>query len=83
MAKVRLRREQQLECYIRWIRRVGEEFMGLIAVWVYRCTKGFRASLIEKVVAVSLSCPIFEEVLGCVGATVDVGDVLHCLFLDF
>lgn len=35
VAKMRLRREQQLECYVRWGRRVVEEFMGLIVVWVY------------------------------------------------
>ena len=82
MTKMRLRREQQLKRYIRWKRRLGEELMGLIVIWVYRCPEGFLASLIESVVFVSLSGAIFEEVLGGVGATVDLRDVLDCLVLD-
>lgn len=82
VAKMRLGREQQLECYIRWGRRLGEEFMGLVAVRVYRCTEVFRAILMESVVLEFLSRPILEEVLGGVGAIVDLWDVLDCLILD-
>ena len=82
MAKMRLGREQQLERYIRRERRVGEELMRFIVIGVYRCAKGFLASLIESVVMVSLSRAIFEEVLGGVGATVDLRDVLDSLLLD-
>lgn len=83
MAKMRLRREQQLECYVGWERRVSKEFMGLIVVWVYRCTKGLRAILVESVVIVSLSRPIFEEILCGVRATVNLGDVSGRLVLNF
>ena len=57
--------------------------MGLIMVWVYSCTEMFRAVLIESVVIVSLNRAIFEQVLGGVGATVDLRNVLDCLILDF
>lgn len=83
MAKMRLRREQQLERYIRRERRVGEELMRLIVIWIYRCPKGSLASLIESVVMVSFSRAIFEEILGGVGATVDLRDVLDSLVLGF
>ena len=83
MAQMRLRREQQLECDVRWGRRVVEEFMGLIVIWVYRCTEGFCSALMESMVLQSLSRPIFEEILGGMGAIVYLGDVLDCLFLNF
>lgn len=82
MAKMRLRRKQQFECYIRWERRIGEEFVRLVVVWVYGGTEGSRAVLMEFMVLESLSRPIFEEVLGGVGASVNLGDVLDCLILD-
>lgn len=62
---------------------MGEEFMGLIVIWFYICAEGFRTFLTEAVVIIALSGPIFEEVLGGVGATVDLGDVLDSLFLNF
>ncbi len=77
VAKMRLRRQQQLKCYVRWERRLGEELMWLIAIRVYGCTEVFRAILIEAVGSVSLSRPILEEVLSGMGATVDLGDVLN------
>ena len=83
MAKMRLRREQQLECYVRWEGRGGEELMRLIVVWVYRCTEGVPAILVESVVIISFRGPIFEEVLGGVGAIVDLGDISGSLVLDF
>lgn len=83
VAQMRLGREQQLECNIRWRWRVGEEFMGLIVIWVYRCTEGFCPILMESVVLQSLSRPILEEILGGMGAIVYLGDILDCLFLNF
>ena len=83
VAKMRLRREEQLECYIGRTGRVGEEFVRLVVVQVYGGTEGSRTILIESVVIVSLIRPIFEEVLGGVGAIVDLGDILDCLVLDF
>ena len=47
MAKMRLRREEQLECYIRRKRRVGEESVRLVVVRVYGGTERFRTILIE------------------------------------
>ena len=57
--------------------------MGLIVVWIYCCTERFRAILIELMLMVSLSRAIFEEVLGSVGAAVDLRDVFDRLILDF
>ena len=57
--------------------------MGLIVVWIYSCTERFRAILIELMLMVSLSRAIFEEVLGSVGAAVDLRDVFDRLILDF
>ena len=57
--------------------------MGLIVVRVYSCTERFRAILMESMLVVSLSRAVFEEVLGSVGATVDLRDVLDRLILDF
>lgn len=82
MAKMRLRCKQKLERYVRWKRRLGKKFMGLVVVGVYGGTEGFRASLMKTVLFESLNCPIFEEVLGGVGAIVNLGDVLDCLLLD-
>lgn len=82
VAKMCLRREQQLERYVGWERGLSEELVRLVVVLVYGGTEGFRAVLIESVVIKSLSRPIFEEVLSGVGAIVDLGNVLNCLILD-
>ena len=57
--------------------------MGLIVVRIYSCTERFGAILIESMLIVSLSRAVFEEVLGSVGAAVDLRDVLDRLILDF
>ena len=81
MAKMGLRREQQLERYIRWERGISEKSVRLVMI-VYTCTKGLRTVLIEAVVSVSLGRPILEEVLGGMGTTVDMGDILDRLILN-
>ena len=52
-------------------------------VRIYSCTERFGAILIESMLIVSLSRAVFEEVLGSVGAAVDLRDVLDRLILDF
>lgn len=59
-----------------------DEKVGSIAVRIYLCPKRCYAFLIESVVSVSLGCPILKEVLGRVGAAVDLGHILDCLVLD-
>lgn len=51
-------------------------------IGIYRCAERFRVILMEAVVTVPLRCPIFEEVLGCVEAIVDLGNVLDRPFLN-
>lgn len=82
VAEMRLRREQQLEGYIRWERRVGEEPVRLVVV-CYGGTEGLCAFLIEKMALISPSGAVFKELLGGVGPTVNLRDDLHGLVLDF
>ena len=55
--------------------------MGLI-VFFYGSTERFRALLMEAQATPFLGRPILEEVLGDMGAAVDLGHVLDCLFVD-
>ena len=56
--------------------------MGLVVVF-YSRAEGFRAILIESVLVISLNRAVFKQVLGSLGATVDLGDNCHCLFFNF
>ena len=57
--------------------------MGLIVVRIYSCTERFRAVLMKLMLIVPLSSAVFEEVLGHVGAAIDLRDVLDRFILDF
>ena len=56
--------------------------MGSIVIGINRCAERFRVILMEAMVTVPLRCPVFEEVLGCVEAIVNLGDVLDRPFLN-
>ena len=83
MAKMGLRRKQQFKGYVRWGRRVGEESVRLIVIWVYEGTKRFCAHLMEFMAFELLSRPVCKEVLGGVGLTIYMRDILDRIFLDF
>ena len=57
--------------------------MGSIGVSTYCCTERLRAMFMESLLIESPSRAVFEEVLGSVGAAVDLRDVLDCLIFDF